>query len=113
MTNTILIADDDLGVRTLLRNLLEPEGYAIIEAQSGEQALALANELHIDAFLLDFEMPRMNGIVVCRALRAMAQYQSAPIIFVTGSGDERVLSDAFAEGADDFLTKPLSCVGVR
>lgn len=113
MTNTILIADDDISVRTLLKSLLEPEGYETVLAESGEQALALASERLIDAFILDFEMPRINGIVLCRSLRGMEQYRSAPIILVTGSGDENVLNDAFASGADDFITKPLSAVSVR
>src|SRR5436190_15840988 len=113
MTRTILIADDEPGVRQLLQRILEPEGYEVIQAESGEQALVLAKKLQIEAFILDIEMPPMNGIELCRALRAMDQYRSAPIMFVTGGGDEHVLEEAFAAGADDFVNKPYSALAIR
>ena len=111
--STILIADNEASVRSLFQQLLEPEGYEVIQAESSEQVLALANTLHIDAFILDIEMPRMDGIALCRALRGMEPYQSAPIMFVAGSGDESVLTEAFAAGVDDFLNKPFSAAVVR
>lgn len=105
---TILITDDDAGVRETLAEILEAENYDILQAGSGTRAIALAKSRHIDAFLLDMEMPGMNGIEVCRTLRRLDEYQSTPIIFVTGIGEDRGLEDAFAAGCDDFISKPPS-----
>ena len=113
MTRTILIADDDASVRNVLQQTLEPQGHDIIQAESGEQAIALAKTLQIDAFLLDIDMPRMNGFDVCRAIRGMEQYRSVPIIFLTGEGDEGVIEEASAAGGDDFINKPCTIAAVR
>jgi adenylate cyclase len=113
MARTILIVDDEAGAREVLRQMLEPEGYEVILAESGEQAIALATTLKIEAFLLDIEMPRMNGIDLCRALRGMEQYEAVPIIFLTGVSDDAVLEEAFASGGDDFLNKPFTPARAR
>jgi class 3 adenylate cyclase len=113
MTRTILIADDDASVRSVLQKMLEAQGHDIIQAESGEQAIALANTLQIDAFLIDIEMPRMNGFDLCRAIRRMEQYRSVPIILLTGSGNETSLEEAFAAGGDDFIAKPFTATTVR
>jgi len=103
---TILITDDDAVLRETLAEILETEDYEVLEAANGTQAIALAKSRHIDAFLLDMEMPGMNGVEVCRELRRLDGYQATPIIFVTGIGEERGLDEAFAAGCDDFISKP-------
>ena len=108
----ILIADDDRAIRKTLSSLLESDGYEIVEADSGESAIMLAQDRHIDAFLVDLEMPGMNGIEVCHTLRGFEQYQTTPIIFITGTG-EHGLSEAFAAGCDDLIHKPVSIVILR
>ena len=113
MARTILIVDDDTSAREVLVQMLEPEGYEVIQAESGEEALELAGSLHVDAFLLDIGMPRMNGIDLCRALRRMERYSRVPIIFLTGQADDVALEEAFASGGDDFLGKPSTMAGVR
>ena len=113
MARTILIVDDDESAREVLLQMLEFEGYEVIQAESGEQAIALASSVQIDAFLLDIAMPRMSGIDLCRALRRMEQYSAVPIIFLTGQADDVVLEEAFASGGDDFLNKPSTLAGVR
>jgi adenylate cyclase len=113
MRRTILIADDDVDGRTILQQVLEPDGYDIIQAESGEQALALAQTLQVDGFILDIEMPRMNGIALCRALRDMEKYRTAPIIFLTGNDLEASLETAFEAGGDDFISKPYTATAVR
>ena len=113
MARTILIVDDDAGVRETLQSLLEPEGHDVIQAEDGEQAIALASTFHIDAFLIDVQMPRMNGIDLCRALRGVDRYRKAPIIFLTGQNDDTVLQEAFAAGGDDFVSKPCSAIALR
>ncbi len=107
---TILITDDDAGIRETLSEILDTEDYEVLQAESGDRAIAVAKSRHIDAFLLDMEMPGMDGIEVCRALRRMDEYQSTPIIFVTGIGEDRGLEDAFAAGCDDFISKPPSAM---
>jgi len=108
----ILVADDDRSVREMLAQALESDGYQVIEADSGESAIVLALNLNIDAFLVNLEMPRMNGIEVCRTLRGLDQYQTTPIIFVTGTG-EHGLAEAFAAGCDDLINKPVNLVILR
>ena len=113
MARTILIVDDDAGIRETLQSILEPEGHDVIQAEDGEQAIALAGTFQIDAFLIDVQMPRMNGIDLCRALRGVDEYRKAPIIFLTGQNDDAVLQEAFAAGGDDFVTKPCSAIALR
>jgi len=114
MAQTILIADDEPGARKILQLMLRPEGYGLIEVESGEQAIALAqSSSQIDGFLLDIQMPRMNGIALCRAIRQIERYRSTPIIFLTDGGDDEVLEEAFAAGGDDFIHKPYTATTVR
>ncbi len=113
MGPTILVVDDDASARSVLRGILEPEGYDVILADSGEHAVALASTLQIDAFLLDIEMPRMDGFDLCRTLRSMEGYRVAPIIFLTGHAGDNFLEQAFGCGGDDFLLKPCTATGVR
>jgi adenylate cyclase len=113
MKRTILIVDFDKSARNALQRILEPEGYDLIQAESGEQALALAMALHVDIFLLAIEMPRMSGIVLCRELRAMEQYGLTPIILLTGNSGDGLLHEALTIGGDDFIQKPYTSITVR
>jgi class 3 adenylate cyclase len=113
MKRKILIADDEPYARDVLQVILEEEGYEVVHAESGKQALAIAETLQIDGFILDIEMPGMNGIEVCRAVRNIPQYRGTPIIFLTGRGDDDSLSDAFSAGGDDFISKPYTTATVR
>jgi adenylate cyclase len=106
MKRIILIVDNDSDARNALRQVLEPEGHHIVQAESGEQALALALEAHVDVFLLAIETPRINGIMLCKELRAIDRYRKAPIILLTGSSADRRLHQALEAGGDDFIEKP-------
>jgi len=112
MKCTILIADDDAAARAALRQILAPQDYEILEVESGEQALALATAVQVDVFLLSIEMPRMNGLALCREFRASEQYQNTPIIFLAGGISDVVLSQALTIGGDDFIQKPYTAVTV-
>jgi adenylate cyclase len=112
MKRTILIADDDSAGRVSLQQMLEPEGFEIIHAESGDQALALAIAKHVDIFMLDIEMPRINGILVCSELRKIDRYQSTPIIFIAGDS-EHTLQQGLTVGGDDFIQRPFSSLKVR
>lgn len=110
MKRTVLIADDDPSSRNLLQSILEGEGYDVIQADSGEQALAVTHTLLLDAFILNIQM---NGINLCRAIRQMERHRSTPIIFLTGSDTDETIDLAFSAGGDDFITKPVSPAAVR
>jgi len=109
----ILIADSDPVTRNALLEILAAEGQDIMQAESGEQALALATALSVDIFLISLDMPRMNGIALCRELRAIEQYRDAPIILLTQHGADLTLDQALAGGGDDFIQKPYTAVTVR
>lgn len=99
----ILIADDDPQLVRALRITLATQGYDVVAARDGADAIALATKEHPDLVLLDLGMPRVDGMSVIQALRG---WTTAPIIVVsgrTGSGDK---VDALDAGADDYLTKP-------
>jgi two-component system, OmpR family, response regulator len=105
MPRTILVADDDPHIRQLLVFALAKAGLDTIEAQDGEAALAAAEGQSPDLVVLDINMPRMDGIEVCRRLRATGDL---PILFLSSRDDEidRVLGIEL--GADDYVTKPFS-----
>ncbi|OFZ87402.1 MAG: hypothetical protein A2W21_06595 [Betaproteobacteria bacterium RBG_16_66_20] len=110
---TVLAVDDTAVMRMLVADILKPAGVTLLEAASGEQALQRANGNAIDAFLLDIRLPDMNGIELCRELRSMQQYRSAPIVFITAIDQREVLQWALEAGADDFIQKPLHAMVLR
>lgn len=101
----ILVVDDEERIRRLLRMYLEKEGYAIDEAENGEQALSLALEKDFDLILLDVMLPGMDGIEVCSKIR---QTKATPIIMLTAKGEESNRVQGFEVGADDYVVKPFS-----
>lgn len=104
-TKTILVADDEVRMRDLIKMYLEAEGFAVKEAASGDQALEIVRNEAIDLLLLDIMMPEPDGLAVCKEIR---QTTDLPIVMVTARGDEldRVLG--FELGADDYIVKPFS-----
>lgn len=110
---TVLVVDDTAVSRVLGADILTTSEMKVLEADSGEQALLQAGEHAIDAFLLDIRLPDMNGIELCRALRAMPRYRDTPIIFVTAMDQREVLQWALEAGADDFIQKPLHAMVLR
>ena len=110
---TVLVVDDAAVARMLVADILSTAGMAILEADSGEQALQRANDSAVDVFLLDIRLPDMNGIELCRSLRSMEQYRNAPVIFVTALDQREVLQWALEAGADDFIQKPLHAMVLR
>lgn len=102
---TILLVDDEAPIRDLLRAYLEREGYTIVEAADGHAALK-ANETHqLDLILLDLMIPGVDGVEVCRRIRATSDVY---IIMVTARADEVDRVVGLEVGADDYLTKPFS-----
>ncbi len=104
MKARILIAEDDADIRQGLVDLLEGEGYAVVPAADGVQALKLAAQEKVDLYLLDVMMPGKNGYDVCRDLRR--RDQRTPVLFLTAKGEEIDKVVGLELGADDYVTKP-------
>jgi len=105
---TVLIAEDESALVTLLRYNLEREGYRVVEATDGEEALLLAAEEKPDLVLLDWMLPQLSGIEVCRRLRARPESRNVPILMLTARGEEADRVRGLNTGADDYITKPFS-----
>ncbi len=103
MLARILVVEDEPDVRLLLRMLLEDEGYSVVDAADGEQAIARFGEAHIDLILLDVRLPKANGFEVCRIVR---QTSDVPIVMLTAHDDSHDVVGGLEAGADDYVTKP-------
>ena len=104
---SVLVVDDDAGIRQVMRAILENEDYAIYEAQDGEVALAFCAAAHPDVVLLDLMLPGMHGLDVLRALKADPKTADARVVVVTAMGSS-ARPEAEAAGADGFFAKPFS-----
>jgi two-component system phosphate regulon response regulator PhoB len=105
---TILVAEDENALVTLLRYNLERAGYRVLEARDGEEALLIAAEETLDLVILDWMMPQLSGIEVCRRLRGRQETRNVPILMLTARGEETDRVRGLDTGADDYLTKPFS-----
>ncbi|GAA2685750.1 MULTISPECIES: response regulator transcription factor [Actinosynnema] len=104
MTVSVLMVEDDAHIRQALGLALEDEGFAVSEAVSGEQALALIDRRPFDVVLLDLMLPGVDGLQVCRVLRSRGDL---PVIVVTARADPEDVIAGLEAGADDYVTKPL------
>lgn len=102
----ILFADDDPEIREVVRILLESEGYAVDEAENGQQAIALADGSH-DLIILDILMPGISGYAACEQIR---EKSNVPILFLTAKSQEQDKVRGLAAGGDDYLVKPFSAL---
>jgi DNA-binding response OmpR family regulator len=102
---TILLVDDEEAVQKLLAYPLEHEGYRVVQARDGEEALARFGAEKVDLVVLDIMLPRIDGLEVCRRLRARS---TVPIIMLTARDDELDKVVGLEIGADDYITKPFS-----
>ena len=101
---TILFADDSATVRYIVREYLESEGYSLIEASDGKQALRLIKNRDPDLVLLDLQMPEIDGFAVCEAVK---NDLDIPVVILTSMDDETDRDWAMECGADEYLTKPV------
>jgi DNA-binding response OmpR family regulator len=108
MTKKVLIADDEQNIVISLEFLLRREGFEVIVASDGEEALARARAEKPDLVLLDVMMPKMNGFDVCQALRADPEQAATRILMLTAKGRETEVSKGLGLGADAYVTKPFS-----
>lgn len=104
----ILVVDDDRAMRMLVASTLAGWGHAVYAAESGEEALRLAVELSPQIVLIDWIMPGMDGLALCKALRATRLGRNMYVLMLTGLEDEERVMEAFEAGVDDFLPKPVN-----
>lgn len=109
MPRHILIIDDMADTRLLLRLILTGKGgCAVLEAASGVEALGQIGSQRPDAVILDYMMPDMDGLEVCRRIRAMPGLEAVPILMLTARPDPPLREKALAAGVSSFMTKPVS-----
>jgi DNA-binding response OmpR family regulator len=102
---TILLVDDEESVQKLLTYPLERDGYRVIQARDGEEALARFDSEEVDLVVLDVMLPKLDGLEVCKRLR---ERSSVPIVMLTARDDELDKVLGLELGADDYITKPFS-----
>jgi len=113
MSHTILLVEDELTLRDTLAYRLRTEGYHVITAVDGPSAIEAARKTHPDLLLLDLMLPGIDGLEVCKQVRARQETQSSPIIMLTARTDESDVILGLELGADDYITKPFSWPELR
>jgi len=103
-TGTVLVIDDDQGMRQVLKDFLERDGHRVVEAASGEAAVSVVEIESVDVVILDKEMPGMNGMDVLAYLHR--RFPSTPVILVTAFGGPRIAEESFRRGAVEYIEKP-------
>ncbi len=102
----ILVIDDDPEIRRVMMHLLSRGGLECVEATGGEEGLVLAKKLRPQLCLIDVMMPKLDGVSLCRQLRADDELEGMTIVMVSAVGEEQVMMRAFEAGADDYIVKP-------
>ncbi len=102
----VMVVDDDDAIRDMVAAMLEAVGLVVTTAASGEEALQLFREETFELVVLDWNMPRMTGLDLCRALRQRPATAVLPVLFLTANTSSTDMVEAFAAGADDYVVKP-------
>ncbi|MCD6034365.1 MAG: phosphate regulon transcriptional regulatory protein PhoB [Rickettsiales bacterium] len=105
---SVLIVEDESAIVTMLTYNLEKEGFRVRSTDNGEEALILVDESKPDIILLDWMLPSMSGIEICRTLRRKPETTNIPIIMLSARGEETDRIEGLERGADDYLVKPFS-----
>jgi len=108
MSKTVLVADDEPSIVVSLEYLLEREGYRVLVARDGEEALAVVQAQRPDLILLDVMMPRMSGFDVCQRIRESSSAHDILIVMLTAKGRDIEINKGLELGADAYITKPFS-----
>jgi two-component system alkaline phosphatase synthesis response regulator PhoP len=104
----VLIADDEPDIRELLRYNLAAEGFEVMEAKNGDEALDFSKKFNPDLILLDVMMPKKTGTEVCMLLRSQPQFKNTLIVMLTALSDDGSVIKGLETGADDYIGKPVS-----
>ena len=108
MSAHVFIAEDETPIVTLLKYNLEKEGHKVSFSENGEEALKLIKDKQPDLILLDWMLPDLSGVDLCKNLKKDKKFSDIPIIMLTAKGEEADKIKAFDTGADDYVTKPFS-----
>lgn len=107
MLQQIMVVDDEPNMLKLISLCLEKSGFQVLKATNAFQALDMLNESTPDLFLLDVMMPDMDGIELCRQIRAHVQAKCVPVIMLSARKEKQMVDAALAAGANDYLSKPI------
>jgi CheY-like chemotaxis protein len=102
----ILVADDDPVILRLIQVNLELEGYQVLTANNGEEAVATATAEHPDLVILDIMMPRLDGYQACEQLKAEAATKDIPVVFLSAKAQQSDIEKGKTYGVEEYLTKP-------
>jgi CheY-like chemotaxis protein len=105
---TIFAVDDSTEMQPILQAALTGAGYAIISALSAAECLAGLKERRADGFLLDIQMPNVDGLELCRAIRKLGGYKDTPIIFLTVNNTHDDIKRCIEAGGNDYIVKPVN-----
>lgn len=108
MAFTVLVVDDEPAIRELIQQMLDIGGFHVQEAGDGAEALEKIDEEPPDAMILDVMMPDMDGITLCKMLRAQPETATLPIIMLSGKTQKEAIAEGLAAGANKYLCKPAS-----
>jgi DNA-binding response OmpR family regulator len=108
MKSTILVVDDETYILNILDFSLDSEGFQVVTAADGEQALFRADELKPDLIILDVMMPKLDGFEVCRAIKAKGETKHIPVILLSARDSEKDKRKGKDAGCDRYITKPFS-----
>jgi two-component system, OmpR family, alkaline phosphatase synthesis response regulator PhoP len=103
----ILLVDDEPDILEFMDYNLKKEGYQVVTAKNGKEAIKLARQVHPDLVVLDIMMPEMDGMETCRQLREIEEFQKTLIVFLTARNEDYTQIAGFDVGADDYITKPI------
>ena len=104
----VLVVDDDAEQRLRIKHVLAKQGYEVVEADNGAEALAVLESQEVQIVITDWEMPRLDGLQLCRAIRAAEFSGRIYILFLTSHGEKSKIVEGIDAGADDYLTKPFA-----
>ncbi len=103
---TILVVDDFDDTRLLLRTWLEKNGFRVVEAKDGNEAVTKAESVRPDLIIMDVEMPGLDGLNATRKIRNLPNFEAVPIVAVSAYGEDQFRSDALAAGCNDYVSTP-------
>ena len=106
MNQTIMVVDDSTSVRKMVAFTLENAGYAVVEAENGRDALEKLDGSKVHMFIVDLNMPHVNGFELTRSVRAMSEYKYTPIVMLTTESLDTKKQEGKAAGATGWITKP-------
>jgi CheY-like chemotaxis protein len=110
---TVLVADDEISIRSLLEVILTADGHEVVTVSDGREALAYLKDHTPDLAILDIAMPFIDGLDVCSRMKRVNRLRHTPVMILTGNADDRVRSNAEYARADEVVFKPLSGKNLR